>query len=165
MASRKKRRKWLQAYKQAPWRNQLQFIGLFLLIVVFVALIAGIYLNVTARAATLGRQILVMRDEMSELERFNADLETRLAYLTSVGSMSSRAEDLGYISAAPKRVVYILVPGYVSRATAELAPPPGPVAASQAVLSPEFSQSLTDWLGNWFERNLMTPGFVGGSQP
>lgn len=165
MGTRKKRRKWLQAYKQAPWRNQMQFIGLFLLIVVFVALIAGVYLNVTARAATLGRQILVMREEMRELERHNADLETQLAYLTSVESMSNRAEELGYVAALPERVVYVYVPGYVGRRTAELAPAPGPVAASQTPLSAEFTQSLTDWLGDFFKRNLMTPGLTGGSHP
>ena len=53
-----------QAYSQAPWRKQLKFIGLFLLLVVFVALIAGIYLDVTARAATIGREILIMKNEI-----------------------------------------------------------------------------------------------------
>ncbi len=38
-----------QAYSQAPWRKQLQLIGIFLVVLVFFALVAGIYLSVTAR--------------------------------------------------------------------------------------------------------------------
>jgi len=47
----------LQAYKQAPWRVQLQWIGLFLLGLVLVAGITGLYLNISAQAATAGRKI------------------------------------------------------------------------------------------------------------
>ena len=34
-----------QSYSQAPWRKQLQLIGLFSLFLVSVALVAGIYLS------------------------------------------------------------------------------------------------------------------------
>ena len=33
--------RYSQAYSQAPWRKQVQLLGLFLLIVVFMALVAG----------------------------------------------------------------------------------------------------------------------------
>jgi len=36
--------KFTQSYSQAPWRKQLQFIGLFSLILVFVALVAPLAL-------------------------------------------------------------------------------------------------------------------------
>ncbi len=38
-------RQLTQAYSQAPWRKQLQILGLFLLVVVLAALVAGIYLK------------------------------------------------------------------------------------------------------------------------
>ena len=50
-----------QAYSQAPWRKQMYMIGVILLVLVSAAIIAGIYLNVTARAAAVGRQIQEMQ--------------------------------------------------------------------------------------------------------
>ena len=44
---------------QAPWRaamrQQMQLLGGVLLVLVTAAIVAGIYLNVTTRAATVGR--------------------------------------------------------------------------------------------------------------
>ena len=50
-----------QAYTQAPWRKQLHMIGTILLALVSAAIVAGIYLNVTARAAAEGREIQDMQ--------------------------------------------------------------------------------------------------------
>ncbi len=47
----------VQKVRQAPWRVQRQWIGLFLLGLVLVAMVAGIYLNVTVRATLAGREI------------------------------------------------------------------------------------------------------------
>jgi hypothetical protein len=56
-------------------------IVLSLLFVVFATLVAGVYLSVTARAATIGREILFMQADIDELELVNADLATQLAYI------------------------------------------------------------------------------------
>jgi len=140
------RRNIIQAYRQAPWRMQMQIIGLFLLVLVFTALVAGIYLNVTARAATIGRQIQEMQAEILVNRQLNADLETQLALLTSAEVMARRAEELGFRPAAAGEFFYVVVPGYSGRQPAVLAPPPGPEAASSPELPPEFTQSLIDWL-------------------
>ena len=47
----------LQAYKQAPWRTQIQRVGAFLLVVVVIAVIAGLYLNISGQSAATGRRI------------------------------------------------------------------------------------------------------------
>ena len=47
----------VRKYRQAPWRVQRQWIGLFLLALVLVAMVAAIYLNVTVRATVAGREI------------------------------------------------------------------------------------------------------------
>lgn len=74
-------RKLDQAYEQTPWRRQIQAIGIFMLVVVVVALVAGINLIVTSRAATYGREIQdmtwghhvylddVVAEEIAEQER------------------------------------------------------------------------------------------------
>ena len=76
-----------QAYSQAPWRKQLAMIVLFLLMVLFVALVAGIYLDVTARTATIGREVQIMQREIESLKLVNADLNSQLAVLVSSGVM------------------------------------------------------------------------------
>ncbi len=142
-----------QAYSQAPWRKQLKFIGLFLLLVVFVALIAGIYLDVTARAATIGREILIMKKEIDGLELVVSDLETQLAFMTSSKEMEKRAIGLGFQPVEIDQALYIVVDGYPSDEYVNLAPPPETVKTVAANLPPDFTESLFDWLG----QNVLPP--------
>ena len=135
-----------QAYKQTPWRSQLQIIGMFLLILVMTALIAGIYLNVTARAATIGRKIQGLHSEIQVNERVNADLETQLAVLTSASNVEARARELGFRPTAADEYTYIYVDGYSGRKPIVLAPPHGPEETSTETLPPEFTQSLIEWV-------------------
>jgi cell division protein FtsL len=79
------------AYAQAPWRKQLQLIGLFSLALVMVALIASLYLIVSAQAATRGREIQSMQYDIQEMQRQNADLESQLASLTTAARLEERA--------------------------------------------------------------------------
>lgn len=136
----------IHAYKNAPWRVQLQLIGVFSLVVVLVALIAGVYLNVTARAATIGREIQYMEVDILRLQQDNADLENQLGLLTSIRTMEQRAEALGFQPINPAEVVYVSVPGYAGRQAVALAPPPGPVTAFDDGLPPEYTQTLLDWV-------------------
>jgi hypothetical protein len=151
------------AYSQTPWRKQTYLIGVILLFLVSVAIIAGIYLNVTARAAAMGRQIQEMQVRVygyhyltgdagenyipiEELEQNIASLNSQLAYQTSYSVMKERVRKVGlkYIDAFS--VEYIEVPGYMDRQTASLAPPPQPVIVNASGLAPEFKQSLFDWV-------------------
>jgi hypothetical protein len=121
-------------------------VGVFSLVLVMIGLVAGIYLNVTARAATIGREILEMQEDILMLERINADLETKLASLTSIESMELRAQELGFRPLVPGESHYLLVSGYRGRQVVNLAPPPGPVLSSIPDLPPEFTKTLYDWL-------------------
>ena len=91
----------IHAYKQAPWRIQRQWVGAFLLAVIGIAMVAALFLDVTARAAVAGREIQEMRFEIIAIQRENADLETRLAKLTSSSEMERRARSLGYRPVLP----------------------------------------------------------------
>ncbi len=135
-----------QAYYQAPWRKQLKFIGLFLLVVVFAALVAGVYLDVTARAATLGREIQFMQEDIESLELEIADLETQLAQITSATVMEERARTLGFEPVVMDTAEYIVVPGYIPRTETNLAPPPQPIRNTVPSLPNSFSESLMDWV-------------------
>ena len=139
-------RQLTQAYSQTPWRRQLQILGLFLLLVVLAALVAGIYLNVTARAGTLGREIQLMQVRIEELELQNTDLKTRLAIMKSAAEMEKRALDMGFRHLEREDVTYIVVPGYVSRQQAVIAPPPKPEAVVAASLPSDYTESLLVWM-------------------
>lgn len=151
------------AYSQAPWRKQTYMIGVILLFLVCAAIIAGIYLNVTARAAAMGRQIQEMQVRVygyhyltadagenyipiEELEQNIADLSSQLAYLTSYKMMKERLNKLDLIPIDAFSVVYLQVPGYVERQTTSLAPPPQPVVVNASGINPEFKESLFEWV-------------------
>jgi hypothetical protein len=135
----------IHAYRQAPWRIQRQWVGAFLLLVIGAAMIAALYLDVTARAAVAGREIQELRFELIAIERTNADLETRLAKLTSSAEMERRALSLGYRPVQPGELDYVPVPGFIT-------PEPEILLAAQDVTIPEpslpyeYSQSLLEWL-------------------
>jgi len=136
----------IHAYKQAPWRIQRQWVGAFLLAVTGIAMVAALFLDVTARAAVAGREIQEMRFTIISIQQKNADLETRLAKLTSSSEMERRAGGLGYRPVQPGELDYIPVPGFV---------PPEPdllrqaedVTVPQQSLPYEYTESLLEWLG------------------
>jgi len=149
----------IQAYKNTPWRRQFQVISLFSATVVFVAIVAGVYLNVTARAATYGREIQAIRIEAREIEREIEDLESRLADMTSARQMRARAEEMGFVSVNPNTASYLKVPGYPEEWLVELAPelqPPELVDTPQ--LPPKYTQSLFDWINEFIYELSMKAG-------
>jgi cell division protein FtsL len=137
----------VQAYKQAPWRTQIQWIGIFLLVLVGIAVVAGVYLMISGRAAATGRRIQSLEAEISALEMEINDLKTQYAQVSSAKSLSERAEALNMTLLDPLKAMYIEVPGYVPPSQPALAPPPTVEDISTPVLLPEFTASLWDWLG------------------
>jgi cell division protein FtsL len=146
-----------QAYSQAPWRKQLQLIGIFLVVLVFFALVAGIYLSVTARATTVGREIQGMQDEIDQLEQQNADLQSQLAFLTSSSVMARRAQDMGFTLVSMDDPVYIKVSGYQDRQPVTLAPVPAPIVSAAPMVPPEYTESLFQWLSRQMAQSPYSP--------
>jgi cell division protein FtsL len=134
----------IHAYKQAPWRVQRQWIGAFLLFVIGAAMIAALYLDVTARTSVAGREIQELRLQITTIQRESADLETQLANLTSTAAMRQRALELGYRPVQPGELDYVAVPGFVPPEPAILlaAEDTTPHAQTQPA---EYTQSLLEW--------------------
>ena len=148
-----------QAYSVAPWRKQIQVIGLFCLVLVFIALVAGIYLSVTARAATIGREIQSMQRDITTLERDTADLQARLANLSSAGEMERRALSLGFQPVNPEETLYLKVPGYGGRQPVVLATGEVPQVVGAPALPAEYTESLLEWLyKGWLRWNQPAGG-------
>jgi hypothetical protein len=141
-------RRIAQAYSQTPWRKQVQVIGLFLLCLLFAMLASSLYLNLNARAATYGREILMMQEDIEQTELVNADLKTQLGILTSPAVLENRAIELGFERTKKDDPLYIVVRGYLDRQDVTLAPPPMPVERINITLPPDFTESLVDWLRN-----------------
>ena len=155
----------MQAYIQAPWRRQLQFVGLFLVILVMLGLLASIYLSVSATAAAYGRQIQKAQDDILNFHHSIANLEAQLAELHAASNLREYVEEAGLHQAGPSEIVYLPVSGYNGDQPVRLAPPPGPAVASRPGVAPEFSQSLLDWLIEKMDEMELSFNDTQGGQP
>lgn len=148
---------FIQAYKQTPWRKQVQLIGLFSAVITILVTGAGIYLYVTANTATLGREIQDMQIVKEDLQKKIEDQQSKLASLKSARALQGRAIDLGYQQVNPDTSFYLVVPGYGGRQPAELAPPARQGAVVKQGLRPEYTITLFDWMkGFMAELSLQT---------
>jgi cell division protein FtsL len=135
--------KIFQKVRQAPWRMQRQWIGLFMLGVVLAAMVAGIYLNVTARAEVAGRNIQLLEAQISSNQIANADLENQLAALYSPEVMQQRAQALGFQPATSDDILYVAVPGSVIPQPVDMSSPSN--APVPAQMQPQYTETLLDW--------------------
>ena len=134
-----------QAYLNTPWRKQLQIIMLCALVVVFWALIAGIYVDLRQRTAIAGREILWLQSQIESQEQMIADRETELAVITSAKVMEDRAWKLGFRAVQNDEILYLFVPGYTPRGQAVLAPPRQPARLEPAAPPADYTESLFSW--------------------
>lgn len=146
------KKRLLQAYKQSPWRVQLQWIGLFLLAVVLVATITGLYLSVSAQAAAAGRSVQWLESDIEDTTNEISDLMTKLAKAQSSEKMADRAEELGFHLLDPEQAIYIEVPGVDPDSTVVLAPP----RTNTVINTPLIQDSYTSSLWDWFVTNIWT---------
>ena len=135
----------LQAYKQAPWRVQMQWIGLFLLALALVTILAGVYLNINANAAAAGRNIQFLESDIDDLNDEIARLTTNLAKASSVERMSKRAQELGFKMIDPETAVYLEIPGYLPKDTLTLAPSRTTYIEETPLVLSSYKTSLWDW--------------------
>lgn len=147
----------VQTVRQANWRVQRQWIGLFLLALVLVAMVAGIYLNITVRATLAGREIQMLQTDITNNTRANSDLETQLASLSSVESMKKRADGMGYSPADSTDITYIFVPGYTPERAINLSTPKIQTAQPFYLL-PAYTESLFDWLTRTLAESVAAGG-------
>lgn len=135
---------FVNAYHQAPWRRQIQWIGLALLALSLLVLTAGVFLSITARAADVGTHIQELEDDKETLQLNIAEMRTYYGQLTSAAVMKQRAAELGYQPADLTSAIYLIVPEYPGRQTALMAPPPSN-ETTPPVIIPAYKQSLWEF--------------------
>jgi cell division protein FtsL len=102
------------AYKQAPWRKQLQGAAWVLVVLVIFVMIAIAYLSISAKTYAAGIAIQSLQSEQEALSNEIADLHNKLGSSTSYKIMTEKASKKGYeIISDSSRIVYLEVPGYV----------------------------------------------------
>ena len=136
--------KWIQAYRQTPWRVQKQWIGLFTLALVLVSSVALVYLNITTQAGNTGSEVQNLIVSANDLERQIETDRSTLAHLYSVDEMLNRAKEMGFVPIEPGQIEYMVIPDYHPRQTAALAPAPEPEMVQAPLIRPEYTQSLWD---------------------
>ena len=151
----------VQQVRQAHWRVQRQWIGLFLLGLVAVSMVAGIYLNITVRATLAGREIQSLQSQLIDDQRANSDQETILAGLTSVELRCNNGrKPRAFKPADPGSITYVVVPGYVPQTFVDMSQPgsDNQGQSQKPVLLPAYTESLFDWI----TRTLVSSSSVGG---
>ncbi|WP_299027519.1 hypothetical protein [uncultured Thermanaerothrix sp.] len=133
-----------QAYRESPWRIQVKRIGLGLAIFALIALVAGIYLSISAQATEVGYQITYLEATREAQTLEIASLRSELASLTSASVMAQRARDLGFQPADMSQALYVPVESSMVRREAQLAPPP--TSKPEPLIKPAYKQSLWDWI-------------------
>ena len=156
-----KAKRFVQAFKQAPWRNHVQTAGFFLLSLVILLLVASVYLSISGKAATAGLDAYRLNLDRLDLERQIADRKAQIAILTSSPAMEKRALEMGFVRIDPEDAVYINIPGYGGRQSQISAPPPWIDNSGIQISNPSYSQSLWDWLFTGV--NLLSESMTGGS--
>jgi len=150
----------IQAYRQTPWRVQLQRLGYLALGIIMIGLVAAIYLNISARAATAGLDFQKLEWEREDLQREIANLDATLGKISSEESMMARAQAMGFKPLAMDRAVYVIVPGFSGRQTVAFAPIPTTDMLAEPIIKPSYTQSLWEWL---FQGVLTWTNAAGGS--
>ena len=150
----KRERKITQAYENTPWRKQFQVIGLYLAVIFFIAIVASVYLNVTARATTYGRKIQEIRIDTRIVEKDVQDLSSGLAKATSIDELLKRGEELDYELVDPNAATFLIIQGYLGDQYFELAPEPQQLeGVIQPQLPYEYTVSLVDWIKDLIVQN------------
>lgn len=137
------------AFRQAPWRSQLRLTGSAALPVIGLLVVAGMYLAVNAKVANAGREVLTLEKRRTDLERANADLMTRLAYMTSPERLLERAGSMGFEPAGLDDIEYVQVPGWMPPPEFVAPSPPSTNEPDEAGVSPAFTETWGEWLSRW----------------
>lgn len=132
--------RWARAFREVPWRRQMQLIATLALAAVVMMAVGGIYLAEASRAATAGRDVQSLRDQRDELMRQNEMLRAQIASYQSVAKLNERARQLGFVPATIDQLEFVVVPQYQPQEAVVVAPTPVP----ESQLS--YEESLGDWL-------------------
>ena len=157
--------KIIEAYRNTPWRQQTQMLGLFAVFGFVAAMVMIVYIWLTSMAGTYGLKVQEYQETARELEQQIEDKKAHLANLEVTASLTDRAVEAGFQMADPNRIRYLKVEGYYEQQSFQLAPHnPNELDDQKMQLPPEYTTSLIDWFGEMiYQLSLKTgSGLIGG---
>ena len=137
----------IQAYSNSPRRQKLQIIGSIFMAIVIAAVMLIIYLVVSARVVSVGRQLQQAKDEIDQLVYLSVNYRNQIAQLSRFDVMEVKAKELGFRAPYPGEVFYVPVSGYdqFSQPHVEAAEDAKPAVINVNLV--EYHESLIDWIG------------------
>ena len=154
----------VQAYRQAPWRIRVQRIAAVLLVVVLLAVTAGVYLYISSQSAEAGLMIWDYEKDIKFSKGEITRLQMDLAELSSYKRMEEKAQEMGYHRIAKGEAKFIMVPGFYGREITQLSELTQKQSDEQIVIRPAYTESLWDWLSRKYTGVLSESQFVEGAQ-
>lgn len=139
----------VQAYRKAPWRRKVQWIGRALLVVVFFGLGIGINLYVSSLTAEAGLNLWKYENQIAESKHAIGLYESQLAQANSITQMEEKVAKASYYSMDKENAVYIVVPGYLGRQPLDTTDMNTGLKPKEKILiRPSYTQSLLEWLSS-----------------
>ncbi len=126
-------------------REQQQFVAVLVLFVIVSLIIGALYLVQATTTVTTARDIQQMREDRDRLIRDIELLRAESAELNSVPNLMERAATLGFVTAGPEDIQYIVINGYVYDQPAPTLTP---------VLITPTPQVYDDNFAGWLSRQL-----------
>jgi len=102
----------IQAYSNSPRRQKLQIIGSIFMTIVITAVMLILYLVVSARVVSMGRQLQQAKNEIDQLVYLSVNYRNQIAVLSRFKVMEKKAIELGFRPPYPGEVFYVPVSGY-----------------------------------------------------
>lgn len=143
-----------RAFKQAPWRVQIQLIASLAAIAIVIVALGGLYLIEASGAATAGRDVQSLQSQKAELELAIDRQRALIASAKSVARLEARARELGYTPAQAGQLDFVLVEGYYG---SQLHVPVAADPAPQPEL-PDYNETLGTWLAGALSNVLGSGG-------
>ena len=134
----------LQPQQQALWRGVIQTTGSTLLWVLILLVLGGLYLSVSAKAASAGRLVMSLTEELEMVRQTYSEVKAHHAEATSPQRMSDLASAFGFRPADISEIRFLKT-DMVQAETIFEAPVPRSVNASRnTILSPAYTETLVD---------------------
>jgi hypothetical protein len=109
--------KWAMHVRRVNWPGGALAVRLGLAIL-FVALLAGLYLVQASQMSSIGRRLETMRADYNQLRRDNAELLYQISQEGNVVHLQQRSAEMGLIPA--ERIEYLPVDGLTGFAPASV---------------------------------------------
>lgn len=137
----------IQAYANSPRRQKLQIIGGIFIAIVMAATMLILYLVVSARVVSMGRQLQQAKDDIDQLVYLSVNYNYQIDRLSRFEAMEQRAIEMGFRAPYPGEVFYVPVAGYSKEnyTVVEIVNDSRPAVIN--VNLNEYHQTLLDWVG------------------